>query len=1806
MILRKRRRRNLFTVERPTAAAVDTLAAPEVTATDAAATDAPPPPTPPPPPPPPRERARLSAGRLAAHAAMLVLLAAAAWLRLAGAYWGNQGMHPDERGIYMRIGEMKVVPTEAAERSPLGAFLWSLDTNLRVGAANARLEGDQQDLNPEHFAYGSLFYTASVAASHLATHLRDNAADWNRFGWLLLVLAVLVPLGRLGVVLSGRRLPDAARSFLTRLALAAAFAAGLVWLLLCGAEIAHTAHPPHPDVFGYWNAWFVARPLSAIFGILTTLVLYRIGCRFFDAGTGLLAAAFLAFTVLHVQLSHYCASDTMLALWAALAVLYCCHIATRARFGDFLWAGLFIGAAIATKFSAVLLPPLYVLAFGLSWYSRGRERALERAVAFVAGGVLAALTLLWAQPFAWVEEGMGGPHASLPGGPSALISLGAATVGLLALLGLAAVVRMATTGGVTSFLVAAALSAVLASVSVVGWLVLALMVGAMLLRLRVVRLPRRFHIERPRWGLPAAVAALLLFAGLFPLVYKAVREAEGLPSVFGPSPLTIVRAPDYPYLGSQQFRHDTKEQSVMAQGKVFVWTIQYEHTPPVIYQIRNLMQLSMGTPLTLLCLAGLAWLIGRAVATWHRPSLVIVAWILANALVIGSFQTKFARYMAPYLPFLCFAGAALVARFVWGGEPARGRTRAAVAVLAVLALAGSALYSWSFVRTVYLEPHTKFKASRWIYQNIPPGTPLVEEHWDDELPVDLEGRRLDEYPRVQLPIYDDDFHRISETEWDTANPNHGKHGFIADHLERGQYVILASRKLYGAVMRQENKRYKLATQFYKLLFSGRLGFTHVATFTNPPRLLGIPIDEDLGEESFTIYDHPKICIFKKTRPLGREAYLRLLTTAPPADVALLTMEDIMRAEAGRPIWQKRVRLAPVRYWLVLELLTLIAIPYLFRAFGGVSDRGLLLAKPVGVLLMAYGAWVVSAAHLMPYGVTSMLLVLAALGAGAGLLAYRQREALRDELRVSWWPLLGAELAFGGVFGIFLYIRRMNPDIRWSEKFMDFSFLTAAYRTDFFPLKDPWISGFDVNYYYWGQVLYATLGRLAGVPPEAAYNLACATAPALAFTAALAVGRLLTRRFRYGLLAGFLAVFAGSLVGYLQIARNLDRQRSEERQELPRLAAGQRWDKAAFEYAGAAPAVSKAAWGTLKSLDDGVLPEGMQRGRIGFDSYFWLTGHYAEHHHQQYRDLPAGVVANEFPMWTYLHADLHAHLIVMAFTLTFVGLLATLVTGGGSGARLFGVGSSWLFGVGLLGLTLGAISCINTWDVPTVTLLLVGALVLKAYAHRRGATAEQRRFVATLASTGVTSLRKLRLHLLARLVAVDVVLPLLAVIGLAYLLYWPFHTYFVPRATKVRLTDMSFTPVESFLKIFGLFVLVAVPFLLLALARWAMSTRRGLVAAALGVGALAVAGLLYPSWSVGWTPSPEPPSGVLGTIEGLLHRAGAPLGNLVRSVWWSLPLEREMPGPDAFRPQWGLLVLLLPLLFINGLLLLRKAWTAPVRFALLLSAAALGILCGCEIVYVFETWGGVNQRWNTPFKFYLQAWLLLALAVPIFWRAVWTARPAGLLAPWARGGRLVWTALVIAVFGAVSVFPIFGAYAVLWGEGARGAYGPRPSLDGLGYLDREDDGRLFPGEREAIAWFNRMVKGNKAVVMEAAPGYYNELGRWGAFTGMPSVLGWDHHVGERGHHTEKMPRMADVHRFYQSLDRNECLGILRKYGVDYVIVGELERSRWHHAGQPFATNTEKLRQWPDVFEPVFDSSRETPGLVIYRVRRDLLP
>jgi len=159
---------------------------------------------------------------------------------------------------------------------------------------------------------------------------------------------------------------------------------------------------------------------------------------------------------------------------------------------------------------------------------------------------------------------------------------------------------------------------------------------------------------------------------------------------------------------------------------------------------------------------------------------------------------------------------------------------------------------------IYTQLNTRVLASEWIYKNIPADKIIAREHWDDGLPF---GGKI-EYESLELPIYG------------MTDPLTEKE--IRQKIQETDYIIIASNRLYTPLQRiaQNCKNWNILQQrcpqnanaYYQQLFNGKLGFKKVAEFENPPTipLLNVPIDDQGADESFTVYDHPKIMIFKKT------------------------------------------------------------------------------------------------------------------------------------------------------------------------------------------------------------------------------------------------------------------------------------------------------------------------------------------------------------------------------------------------------------------------------------------------------------------------------------------------------------------------------------------------------------------------------------------------------------------------------------------------------------------------------------------------------------------------------------------------------------------------------------------------------------------------------------------------------------------------------------------------------------------------------------------------------------------------------
>jgi uncharacterized membrane protein len=252
-----------------------------------------------------------------------------------------------------------------------------------------------------------------------------------------------------------------------------------------------------------------------------------------------------------------------------------------------------------------------------------------------------------------------------------------------------------------------------------------------------------------------------------------------------------------------------------------------------------------------------------------------------------------------------------------------------------------------------------------------------------------------------------------------------------------------------------------------------------------------------------------------------------------------------------------------------------------------------------------------------------------------------------------------------------------------------------------------------------------------------------------------------------------------------------------------------------------------------------------------------------------------------------------------------------------------------------------------------------------------------------------------------------------------------------------------------------------------------------------------------------------------------------------------------------------------------------------RFVCLLAAAAFFTAAGTEIIVVADDLiGTAAYRMNTVFKFYNQVWVLLSLvSAALVAVMIYEGRR---MAGW-QGGRenvipatprprdpatlvaRVAAALALLVLLAALTYPVLATGPRLEQRFTPGT--PVGSLDAFAWMESGTvpvvgspayDEIAYAGDADAIAWFFANVSGSP-VIAEASIGPYRCNGsRISAATGLPTIIGWERHEQQQRYPDTLPARVEDVRTLYTSPDPDEKEAILRRYNVEYVVVGDLER------------------------------------------------
>jgi YYY domain-containing protein len=999
------------------------------------------------------------------------------------------------------------------------------------------------------------------------------------------------------------------------------------------------------------------------------------------------------------------------------------------------------------------------------------------------------------------------------------------------------------------------------------------------------------------------------------------------------------------------------------------------------------------------------------------------------------------------------------------------------------------------------------------------GTALANEgDWDDGLPMRVEG--FDGFNGIYVPGLNFNMY------WEE---NQEKLERFLGIYEQAEYIAISSSRQWGTLPRLP-ERFPMSTLHYQHLlgcpeertiewcyniaqpgmFTGDFGFELVQVFQSDPSIADLRINDQFAEEAFTVYDHPKVFIFRKTEDYDPQKVAAVLGSvnfdqvvhvtpkkaSPHPETLMLPSDRLEEQRAGgtwselfnvQALYNRFQPLGVLVWYLSVMLVGLLVYPLVRIALPGLQDRGYPLTRTAGMLILSYLVWMAGSLRVEASRLTisAVLLLMALVG---GFLAYRQRDELREELRTRWRYYLvieGLTLAF---FLFFLLVRFGNPDLwhQWKggEKPMDFSYLNAVLKSTSFPPYDPWYAGGYLNYYYYGFVFSGVLIEWLGIVPSFAYNLVLPTLFSMVAMGAFSIGWNLIRRngtqdqweaeqhipllrkIRIPLLSGVGAALGMALLGNLGIVRMI--MRGYQMLGIP----GGLTDETGF-----LTRVVGTFKGFLEVLSGASLP-------YSVGNWYWDPS----------RVIPApGEVEpiTEFPYFTFLYADLHAHMIAIPIALLALAWAISLVLGRARWGSLGTAVMSFLLG----GMAIGALRPTNTWDFyPYLALGVVSV----AYAFWRYLDVNEQTFRGTLLE-GLPTIVK-RILLTAGAIA--------ALSFLSLILYQPFANWYGLGYSKLDLWKGTHTPISSYLTHWGLFLFVIVSWMVWETREWMAST----------------------------------PLSSLRKLEP--YRPWIQLAAVLLVLWIGGMLYLGV------RIAW----LVIPLMTWAGVLLLRPAQMDSKRVVLFLTGTGLLMTLMVEVVVL----RGDIARMNTVFKFYLQVWALFSVSAGAGLGWLISA-----LRRWEPSWRVAWQVGLAILVAAAGLYTVMGGLAKI---NDRMTDAAPHTLDGMAYMQYSTYNEAgtemdLSQDYHAIRWMQENINGSPVIVEANSPNLYRWYTRYTIYTGLPSVLGWEwHQQQQRAVNPASWvnSRLQEINQFYLTEDIHAALDFLRKYEVRYIVLGQLER------------------------------------------------
>ena len=375
-------------------------------------------------------------------------------------------------------------------------------------------------------------------------------------------------------------------------------------------------------------------------------------------------------------------------------------------------------------------------------------------------------------------------------------------------------------------------------------------------------------------------------------------------------------------------------------------------------------------------------------------------------------------------------------------------------------------------------------------------------------------------------------------------------------------------------------------------------------------------------------------------------------------------------------------------WYLLALvLGAVAMPLTGRLFRRFQDRGWMFSKVTAIAVSGFLTWFLVAVKIIKFTTMTCIVVTLVCAAASLILYCREQKAGFECIPFAHLDLVYAEeLLFFAAFLLWTYFAGFHPAAYGTEKFMDYGFMEAMMRSKTLPATDLWYSQGKINYYYGGQYFAVFLTKLSGAKVELTYNL--------------------MRTF----VAGLAFAMPFSLV-HQMVTDRLGKTRS-------------RWKKALPSVTGILAGISVSIAGNMHYVVYGQIIPFIQKLKGEEVSSYWFPD--ATRYIGFNPDVEDKTI-HEFPCYSFVLGDLHAHVVDIMFVLLLLGLLyawmkkvrTTELSGESMSRRKFWKKQLLMPQLLATGALLGMFHWTNYWDFVIYFVVTCGAALFMNIIGQKG-------------------------------------------------------------------------------------------------------------------------------------------------------------------------------------------------------------------------------------------------------------------------------------------------------------------------------------------------------------------------------------------------------------------------------------------------------------------------------------------------------